>query len=203
MAKQIEFDIADKIEKAAYDIRIVRNDEEPYTLYCLTDLGKVFGISNIRMSFWKKDKCLLIKTQTSGGEQSCAYITYLQLQKLLTKSRKKSVHEFARTIGIDVHAQLFACIEADTFLCICTSFKGEIFLDQYPVDRYFIDMYMPKYKIAIECDENHRDKEADKNRETDIIRKLDCKFIRFNPHEKDFNIFTVINQIFREIISSA
>jgi hypothetical protein len=31
MAKQIEFDIADKIEQAGYAIKIIRNDEEPYT----------------------------------------------------------------------------------------------------------------------------------------------------------------------------
>ncbi len=151
------------------------------------------------MSFSKKDKCILIKTSTLGGDQQSVYITYLQLQKFLSKSRKKSVHEFAKTIGIDVHAKLFACIEADTFLCICTAFKGEIFLDQYSVGVYFIDMYMPKYKLAIECDENHRDKEADKTRESEIVRQLDCKFIRFKPYEKDFNIFMVINEIFQEI----
>jgi len=199
MAKQIEFDIADKIEQAGYAIKIIRNDEEPYTLYRMVDVGKVFGIASIRTSFWQKDKCILIKTSTPGGEQPCAYITYLQLQKFLSKSRKKSVHEFAKTIGIDVHAKLFACIEVDTFLCICTAFKGEIFLDQYSVGVYFIDMYMPKYKLAIECDENHHNKEADKTRESEIIRQLDCKFIRFKPHEKDFNIFMVINEIFQEI----
>jgi len=197
MEKQIEFDIADKIEQAGYTIKIIRNDEAPYTLYLATDLGKVFGLKQIRRGF--SNKTTLVKTSTPGGEQPCAYITYLQLQKFLTKSRKKSVHEFARIIGIDVHAKLFACIEADTFLCICTAFKGEIFLDQHSVGVYFIDMYMPKYKLAIECDENHHNKEADKTRESEIIRQLDCKFIRFKPHEKNFNIFVVINEIFQEI----
>lgn len=62
---------------------------------------------------------------------------------------------------------------------------------------------MPKYKLAIECDEkNHadRDKMYEETREIYIKNLLKCEFIRFNPDDPKFNIFSVVNAIFRKII---
>ena len=47
-----------------------------------------------------------------------------------------------------------------------------------------IDLYFPKYKLAVECDENnHQNYEilGEKLRELYIKEKLKCSFIRFNP----------------------
>lgn len=69
---------------------------------------------------------------------------------------------------------------------------------------YRIDLYIPKYKIAIECDETHhstpKKKEADRQRQEYIEDNLGCYFIRFNPLEKNFNIGNVINDIMLRII---
>lgn len=71
---------------------------------------------------------------------------------------------------------------------------------------YRIDLYLPKYKIAIECDETHHltpaKKEADRRRQEKIEKNLDCYFIRFNPFENYFNIGNVINKIILRIMES-
>ena len=74
-------------------------------------------------------------------------------------------------------------------------------IHQYYVDKYMIDLYFPKYKLAIECDEQFHDKQKimDKIREDDIIEKLNCTFIRYNPTDTNFNIFKVINEIYTYI----
>jgi very-short-patch-repair endonuclease len=71
--------------------------------------------------------------------------------------------------------------------------------------NYRIDLYFPKYRIAVECDEEHHftinNNYNDRMREAYIIQELDCKFIRYNPYDKDFNIFYVINQIYKRVNS--
>jgi very-short-patch-repair endonuclease len=75
----------------------------------------------------------------------------------------------------------------------------------FPIDRYRIDLYLPELKIAIECDEwGHKtgyNKWHENYREDHIKSKLKCKFIRFNPHDKYFNIGDTINEIFSHIIN--
>jgi hypothetical protein len=69
------------------------------------------------------------------------------------QSRKRSSYEFANAIGIDIKSISFACIEASSIEHIFTTFKGEEIIEQYKIDNYIIDLYFPKYKLAIECDE--------------------------------------------------
>lgn len=79
--------------------------------------------------------------------------------------------------------------------------KVKIFKSQYSVDKYRIDLYFIDYKLAIECDENRHNskKENDEIRQNYIESKLNCKFIRYNPEEKDFNIFKVIGEIYEHL----
>lgn len=60
-------------------------------------------------------------------------------------------------------------------------------------------MYFPDYNLCIECDENghsDRDPKYERTRQRRITKELKCQWIRYNPDSVDFNIFTVINQIF-------
>ena len=75
---------------------------------------------------------------------------------------------------------------------------------QYSVDQYKIDLYFPKHKLAIECDEfGHldRDIEYEVKRQKYIKNKLGCQFIWYNTDAKDFNIFKVINRILMALLS--
>ena len=198
MSKELELLIADNIDKYTNNgCKIIRNEESPYVLFNAKDIGKIIGLKNIRMQI---KTSILITILTSGGNQKVAYITYQTLLKLLTKSRKRTIYEFANLIGIDIKSTSFACIEADTINCIITTFKGEETIEQYIIDSYIVDLYFPKYKLAVECDEKQhnlsKNISKDIERENKIKEILDCTFIRYKPYDKDFNMFELLNKIF-------
>jgi len=47
MSKEIELKFLEKLKKQ-YECRTIINEEEPYTLFCVSDFGKILGIKNIR-----------------------------------------------------------------------------------------------------------------------------------------------------------
>ncbi len=59
------------------------------------------------------------------------------------------------------------------------------YVEQYRVDNYRIDLYIPLYNIAIEIDEEeHKYKQDyDKMRQRYIEKQIHCKFIRINEGE--------------------
>jgi len=73
------------------------------------------------------------------------------------------------------------------------------------INRYSIDLYLLKEKLAIECDERGHDHEniyKKVGRQEAIENKLRCRFMRFNPHPigRDFDIGKVIKHIFYYIL---
>jgi very-short-patch-repair endonuclease len=70
-----------------------------------------------------------------------------------------------------------------------------------------IDLYLERTKLAIECDEHDHYYQESSNellkREEDISNNLGCRFLRFNPHEPDFNIGEVISVIFHYIANKS
>ena len=77
-------------------------------------------------------------------------------------------------------------------------------IHQFGAGKYRIDLYFPKYKFAIECDEFDycdRDIEYEVERQKHIEKLLNCIFVRFNPDAKDFFILEVVNKMFVQIKS--
>jgi very-short-patch-repair endonuclease len=205
MTKEEEFQIASKIDDVTNNnCRIIRNEDEvPYTLYCAADIGKIVNIKNMRgCSLLHNDK-MSIKTKSSHGTQSTTFITYNGLLKVLTKSRKRTVYEFANAIGINIKAISFACIEASSIDHIFKTFKGEEMIEQHNIDDYILDLYFPKYRLVVECDEECHNKvvilDKDRIREETIKSRLNCTFIRYKPYDKNFNVFVLLNEIFTHI----
>ena len=92
--------------------------------------------------------------------------------------------------------------EQDTLCCILEAFKGHEMVEQFQVDGYRVDLYFPRHKLAIECDEfGHEDRDIayEVKRQNHIENKLSCAFIRYNPDSTDFNIFKVINRIMNAV----
>ena len=88
---------------------------------------------------------------------------------------------------------------------ISNVFVGENMQTQYNVLGYKIDLYFHDYKLAIEVDgKGHRDRNIDHEikRQKAIEEKLDCKFIRIDPDEENFNVFKAQNEVFRHIKKS-
>jgi very-short-patch-repair endonuclease len=193
-----------KILETKYKCRVIINEDDNTCLYCASDIGKLLNIKNIKENLRKFKNRILIKTKTNGGIQNVTYINYDDLLKLFCKTRKPNIIEIANDLDINLNNEIYTSIEADTLKCILQSFKGEEMIQQYNIKPYFIDLYFPKYKLAIECDETGHYRDLMKN--NDIIRenniKLEIKdiyFIRYKPEEKDFNIFNVINKIYQFI----
>ena len=92
--------------------------------------------------------------------------------------------------------------EQDALGQIMQAFNGEEMIHQFGTGKYRIDLYFPKYKLAIECDEfDHcdRDIEYEAERQKNIEKLLDCTFVRFNPDAKDFYILKAVNKVFVHI----
>lgn len=126
------------------------------------------------------------------------------VQSLLSSSNMPNAIGLCNYLGIEIGGYNNVKKEQRTLLQIMQAFSGEDMQRQYSVSegKYRIDLYFPKYKLAIECDEyGHRDRPAgyDETRQQYIEDKLGCHFIRYNPDSKNFSIFKVINRIIKYI----
>lgn len=203
MSKEQQIELGRKIEEVYKCKVIIDEEKEPYCLYCASDIGKILKMSNIHSTLTNNYDKFNINCDTNGGKQSMCFITYSGLYRLLTKSRKPHVIDFSNKLNIDISSKIYTCIEADTIKCIIEAFSNEEMIHQYKIAPYIVDLYFPKYKLIIECDETHHKYEIknDKERENYIKENIDCTFIRYDPYSKDFNIFKVINIIYTSIIS--
>ena len=203
LLNDMQFEIAEKIQQY-YKCHIIHNDSAPYILFKLVDIGSILNMKNINVLKFSEDESQIIKVKTITGNHPAKFITIFGLYKLVSRSRKQEVIDFCNTIGIDQHLNFYCKIETETLYNIRKCFRDEEMISQYKVNKYFIDLYFPEYKLAIECDETQHNvitnKLKDIEREIIIKNNLDCTFIRYKPFDKDFNVFDVINQIYKHII---
>ena len=63
-------------------------------------------------------------------------------------------------------------------------FSGYEIKEEYYIDGYYLDWYIPELNLAIEFDEkyheNPKQKQKDTERENHITSKLGCKFLRYS-----------------------
>jgi hypothetical protein len=202
MSKETEHKFLENI-KNKYDIvDVIVNEEEPYTLYSCRSISQLLDIKNIRSitRYYSNNEIVKKITDTNGGKQVINYFTYNGLMKLLSRTRKEKIIEFSKLLNLNLISTNYLCTELDTITCIMKTFDKEIMNTQYKVNKYRIDLYFVEYKLAIECDENHSNIEDDNNRQKEIENNLSCKFIRYKPYDKNFNIFDLLNSIYKHII---
>ena len=150
--------------------------------------------SNLYENFW--------------GEYDYTNKTFLNRKgifQLVSSSRMPNAVQLAHALDMNIYLALNCTKEQQFINDIFHAFKGEKMAYQYLCEPYRIDLYFPEYKIAIECDESghkDRDQEYEVSRQSYIENELGCQFIRFNPDEEGFNIFNVINRIYKEIIKN-
>jgi hypothetical protein len=114
---------------------------------------------------------------------------------LLSKTRSHHVKELLEFFGCNTISRIK---EIEYCGILSEIYKDYLPIPQYSCETYRIDLYISKVKLAIECDErNHkdRDKSYETIRQTNIQKKLGCKFYRFDPDHKEFNIGKVIYDI--------
>jgi len=120
--------------------------------------------------------------------------------KLICSSRKPTAVLIANELGLNV-IHKYVVPETLFIINIKKAFQGEDMITQFSVDKYNIDLYFSKYKLAIEFDElKHKYTQTeDKKRQEYIISKLNCKFERI---KEDEDIFVSINKIYKIIKNS-
>lgn len=153
---------------------------------------------------WKRvKKYLCIKNSFRGKDGLPEYITKEQVQKLIQSTSRVIDSYWYELSGLTKSTVILSKEqEVIGFIVECLKDIAQINL-QHKVGDYKIDLYIPEYNLAIECDEfghDDRDCEYEINREEYIKKELDCKFIRFNPDSELFRISELMNTILREII---
>lgn len=140
---------------------------------------------------------------TKGGPQNCNFINEDGLKIILITTRyMNNALILASLLNIDI-SNIRPNIKEDEHISnIIKAFNHEECIKQYCVGKYRIDLYLPKYKIVIECDEfNHIQYDTEKeNIRTDYLKQIGCRLIRFNPDNIEFNIFDVISGCYLQLI---
>lgn len=104
----------------------------------------------------------------------------------------------AKKLGVSIPKDADITKEQKTIGQIRRAFQHLRIVQQYKVGQYYIDLYIPDYRVAIECDEEgHRrySPQDEYKRQNYIERRLNCTFVRYNPDAPSFNIGDVINHI--------
>jgi very-short-patch-repair endonuclease len=164
------------------------------------EVAKVMGykcpknaISFHVIDYTMKFKDLMGKTKgLDNSIISARYINRQGIQKMLLKSNMPAAFTIAQEMGLDVVTKYVRKeIEIVSFVQEFLTTLNIPFEFQKSVLKYRVDLYLPVQKIAIEIDEfGHagRDPEYEAEREKQIKDHLQCKFIRFDPDEKNFKI---------------
>ena len=111
---------------------------------------------------------------------------------------------FRTRLGFNQHDPIMTQ-EQSILSKIVTIFAVEEIILQHNVLGYRIDAYFPKYKLAIEIDEqghNDRDIDYEVERQKSIEKEIGCELNRINPAKENFNIFVEICKIQNYITKS-
>ena len=190
-SQQIQ-EIADQLDISTYI------DENNVIWLCGKDL-KVTAHMRSCYSKCKKEHKKTIRKDTLGGMQEMTFLTLDACKAIICKSRSTRSIELASAFGIPM-LQKNIPIETETLSFIMRVFKGKNMVCQYYVEPYRIDLYFPDSKLAIECDEKDshssiKQIQSDAARQKYIEKVLDCRFVRYMPHNFDFSMADLINNI--------
>ena len=194
------------------ETNIVCEKYKPITSYIdISSNNELFDIATILSFLEIKNKCekfnniikqitffAMVKNEWQGFKR--VYLcNMLSIKKILQITRNANKIMLMQLLNIDVDDYIFLEKEVKTLHIIKQIFKSDEQINQFSCGIYRIDLYMPQYKIAIECDEfGHTDRnmEYEKERQTYIMNTLNCTFVRYNPDAADFNIFDVCQIIY-------
>jgi len=147
----------------------------------------------------------ITKKKSHGGNNRQKY-TLLNGCMELIKNSYNLKHRYVTKINTLMQTNIVMTLENSTigFVCNCIKNITDVYR-QYKVGPYFVDLFIPKINIVVECDEDghkHRDPIYEHTREEFIKNKLGCEFIRFNPNDNDFDLSEIINKILLLLIGS-
>lgn len=175
--------------------------------YRASDIGRLLKLKRVNSSLtsFPKVERRLMRAATKGGPQMAMMLSTNGLKRFLCHSRSLHATTLARELGIDVLSNRIVPKETETLSFLRKVFGGEVDMEfQYQCGKYKIDMYLPEYKLAVECDEDgtHTPSTAlkDFERERWLKSELGCSFIRYRPDEPDFDIAEVAGKVFQKVM---
>ena len=196
-------------------VRIFGTNEDPW--FCGRDVCEILKYVRYRDALADhvddenkknlKDLSVGLKSnhKTTYNEGKMCYINKNGLNQLLLKSKTvnpstlKEFLELPFIKGLNLNVNIkHTYKEQDCIGAIIDAYQDCKCYKQFRVGSYYIDLYIPKFDLAIECDEhNHRNRDPDheKERQQYIEDKLKCQFFRFDPDSKNFNIYKLIKNI--------
>ena len=107
------------------------------------------------------------------------------------EEKEKKREKFRNLLGFKEN-NMFLTKEQSVLKSIMEVFEGENMQTQY---SYKIDLYFHDYKLAIEIDEKgHKDRNINHEieRQKALEKELNCKLIRINLDEENFNIVDLL-----------
>ena len=169
--------------------------------YCAADIGVTLNLTNIHTQLSNipdSFKCMKAAT-TCGGNQRHIYLSKEGMMFILSKSRSIHCVEIATQLGMNVLEYVPSCDERENLLKLTKAFMGETMHAQFVVLKYRLDLYFPKYKLAIEFYEKYHSGQVihDLHRQEVVCKELGCTFLIFFKNDC---IFDVINRIHRHIV---
>lgn len=199
-------------------IRVIGNTDQPW--FNGKDVATILGYTNpqkaIRDHLDEEDKMTLKQLKQGGlfeltlkkSSHQSVWINRKGVTAFITKSRmliSDKILNYFSEFGIFISRNTrYEYKETETIGTIIRAFKGEEMEFQKIFGNFRVDLFFPKYRIFVECDENghdDRDQEYEENREIWLLNEVkDSVMIRYNPDLEQFNIIDVINKIFRAII---
>ena len=205
--KDNDTELYDKLKGISEEIDEINSDEDNYDWPMpITKFCNLFGLNRNTVH---RHKARYLKrgrdffTDRMGNTKATCFHKSGAI-KILTKYKTDKAAKYLRKQGINIFLK-----EEHQYLDIIKyaveGFDNPEKKFRIPTSNknYEIDLYLKNTKLAIECDEHDHYvqeylDELDK-REQDIIHVLGCKFLRFNPHDFDFNIGKTLNAIFLHI----
>lgn len=200
--KDVEHAIA-KLLKEKHNVNIVLQDNVPYALFHANDVSRILNLKCVRTNtkYFTETEKQYVRFATIKGLQNVSFLTMKGLKRLVGACRLPQASTLADLIGMEKRDFALWSIEGSSLKCIADTFEGEQICLQHIVNDYRVDMYLPVYNLVIECDESYhlRTINADTTRQKIIEDALGCTFIRFQPYSEGFNIFEVLNKIYKHI----
>ena len=132
----------------------------------------------------EKYKIPLGDAEIDMTQPNMVLLTKHGLKLFLMRCRKPKAFDVAKHFGIKIEHCLSPSKEQDTLSQIMQALRDEEMIHQFGAGKYRINLYFPKYKLAIECDElDHRDRGIgyEVEQQKHIEKLLGCTFVRFNP----------------------
>ena len=168
-------------------------------LHIIYNLGLKKSCINQKYNlFSKKIKYYLWHKNKYDGYICRELISYNTVKEIIHCTRTNKVISLTKLLNIDIFDTIKPTKEMIYINQIIKVFNKEKYITQQNIGKYKIDLYFPKYKLIIECDEfNHKDrnKKYELERQNFIKDELNATFIRFNPDDNNFNILDVISKI--------